>query len=107
WWPVEEGEPMSYDVQIEALRDSARAARSAAGQVGKVEPGEALTGGASSMPGARSVGAMQRVSRGWTTELTSWATAARAYGTTLDTNAAQYELDDDAAGAAFGPVGKD
>lgn len=94
---------MTYEVQIEDLRDSAEAARSAAGQIAKVSPGEALTGARAAMPGAASVAAMQRVSTGWATELTDWAKAARAYGRNLDTNATQYELDDGAARAAFGP----
>lgn len=97
---------MSYDVQIEDLRTSARAARAAARQAGTVDPGKALNGGASSMPGGRSVGAMQRVSTTWTSELTTWARAAKGYGTTLDANAARYELDDDAAREAFGSVGR-
>ncbi|WP_353952762.1 hypothetical protein V6K52_04780 [Knoellia sp. S7-12] len=97
---------MTYDVQIKDLRDSAKAARSAAGQIAKVTPGEALTGAKAAMPGASSVAAMQRVGTDWTTELTDWAKAARAYGRTLDTNATQYELDDDASRAAFGPIGK-
>lgn len=96
---------MGYDVQITDLRDSAKAARSAASQVAKVKPGEALTGAKAAMPGASSVSAMQRVSTGWTTELADWAKAAKAYGRTLDSNATQYELDDDAARDAFGPVG--
>ena len=49
---------------------------------------------------------MQRVSSGWSTELAGWAKSVRAYGRNLDTNATQYELDDDAARAAFGPLGK-
>lgn len=97
---------MSYDVQVKDLRDSAKAARSAARQVGKITPGASLAGAKPSMPGATSVAAMQRVSTGWATELTGWAKAARAYGKNLDTNATQYELDDDAARAAFGPLGK-
>lgn len=97
---------MTYDVQIKDLRDSAKAARSAAGQIGKITPGAALTGAKSAMPGATSVAAMQRVSVGWTTELTDWAKAAEAYGTNLDANATQYELDDDEARAAFAPLGE-
>lgn len=95
---------MSYAVEIKDLRDSAKAARSAAGQVTKVKPGEALTGAKPAMPGASSVAAMERVSTGWTTELANWVKAAKAYGTTLDTNATQYELDDDAARDAFSPA---
>ncbi|EAQ00279.1 hypothetical protein JNB_08909 [Janibacter sp. HTCC2649] len=97
---------MSYDVQIKDLRDSAKAARSAATQIAKVAPGDALTGAEAAMPGASSVSAMQRVSSGWATELTDWAKAAKAYGTNLDTNATQYELDDEAARAAFAPATK-
>lgn len=97
---------MSYEVEIKDLRDSAKAARSAARQVGKVTPGTSLTGAKPSMPGAKSVAAMQRVSTGWSTELTAWAKAAKGYGSTLDTNAAQYEADDDAARDAFGPAGR-
>jgi len=98
---------MSYEVQIKDLRDSARAARSAAGQVEKVKPGESLTGARPAMPGATSVSAMQRVSTGWTTELADWVAAAKGYGTTLDTNATQYELNDDAARDAFAPAARE
>ena len=98
---------MSYAVQIQDLRDSAKAARSAARQLAKVTPGDALTGASTAIPGAASVGAMQRVSTGWETELTDWARAAKAYGRTLDTNATQYELDDEAVREAFGPVAKE
>lgn len=97
---------MSYEVQIKDLRDSAKAARSAAEQLGKVKPSEALTGAKTAMPGSSSVHAMDRVSTDWTSELADWAKAAKAYGRTLDTNATQYELDDDASRAAFGPVAK-
>ncbi|MFC7487419.1 hypothetical protein ACOCJ7_19185 [Knoellia sp. CPCC 206453] len=97
---------MSYDVAIKDLRDSAKAARSAATQIGKVSPGDALTGAKAAIPGASSVSALQRVSSGWTTELADWARAAKAYGENLDTNATQYELDDAAAREAFAPAGK-
>lgn len=97
---------MSYGVQIKDLRDSAKAARSAATQIARVTPGDALAGAKAAIPGASSVSAMERVSSGWTTELTDWAKAARAYGTNLDTNATQYELDDEAARAAFAPGAK-
>ena len=49
---------------------------------------------------------MARVSSDWTTELSDWARAARGYARTLDTNADQYELDDQAARDAFGPLGQ-
>jgi hypothetical protein len=96
---------MTYEVQVKDLRDSARAARSAARQIGRISPGDSLAGAKPAMPGATSVAALQRVSTGWSTELTAWAKAARAYATNLETNATQYELDDDAARAAFGPLG--
>lgn len=95
---------MTYAVEIKDLRDSAKAARSAAGQVAKVKPGESLTGAKAAMPGATSVATMQRVSTGWTTELADWVKAAKGYGTNLDTNAKQYELDDGVARDAFAPV---
>lgn len=97
---------MSYDVAIKDLRDSAKAARSAARQIAKITPGDALTGAKAAIPGASSVSAMQRVSSGWATELTDWAKAARTYGKNLDANATQYELDDEAARAAFAPAAK-
>lgn len=96
---------MGYDVEIKDLRDSAKAARSAAQQVGKLTPGKDLTGAKSAIPGATSVSAMERVSTSWGTELAAWAKAARGYGKTLDTNATQYEGDDEAARAAFGSAG--
>ena len=83
---------MSYDVQIKDLRDSAKAARSAATQIGTITPGDALTGALAAIPGASSVSAMQRVSSGWTTELT---------------DSTQYELDDEAARAAFSSGAKE
>ena len=97
---------MGYEVEVEDLRRSARAARSAARQVGTIDPGAALTGAKPAMPGGGSVAAMQRVSSSWSTELEDWVKAAKGYGRTLDTNATQYELDDDAARAAFGPAGR-
>ncbi|MEO6019572.1 MAG: hypothetical protein ABIP45_04885 [Knoellia sp.] len=97
---------MTYQVQVKDLRDSAKAARSAASQISEITPGTSLSGAKPSMPGAPSVNAMQRVSSGWSTELAGWAKSVRAYGRNLDTNATQYELDDDAARAAFGPLGK-
>lgn len=100
------GEFVSYEVEIKDLRDSAKAARSAAGQLGKIKPSEALTGAKAAMPGATSVDAIDRVGTDWTSELADWAKAAKAYARTLDTNATQYELDDDASRAAFGPIVK-
>lgn len=96
---------MAYEVQITDLRDSAAAARTAATTVGRLTPGADLTGAGTGIPGASSVEAMARVGAAWTTELSDWARAARGYGRTLDTNATQYELDDEAARAAFGPLG--
>lgn len=95
---------MGYEVEITDLRDSAEAARSAATQLAKLTPGSDLSGAGSGIPGAASVAVMARMSSAWTTELTDWARAARAHARTLDTNATQYELDDDAARAAFGPL---
>ncbi|PRY51621.1 hypothetical protein BCF74_13510 [Knoellia remsis] len=96
---------MGYDVEITDLRDSAKAARSAAQQVGRLTPGSDLTGAGAGMPGAGSVALMGRVSTAWGTELKDWAKAARAYGRTLDTNATQYAGDDEAARAAFAAAG--
>lgn len=98
---------MAYEVEIKDLRDSADAARSAARQLEGYKPGKDLKGAAAGMPGAVSVATMTRVASDWSTELTSWAKAARGYGTTLDSNATQYELDDEAARAAFAPVGNE
>lgn len=97
---------MAYEVEVEDLRRSAKAARSAARQLAGTDPGAALTGATSAMPGGASVAAMQRVSTAWSTELEDWVKAAKGYARTLDTNATQYELDDDAARAAFGPAGR-
>ena len=97
---------MTYEVEITDLRDSAEAARSAATQLGRLTPGRDLTGAGAGIPGAASVAVMARVSAAWTTELSDWVKAARGYGRTLDTNATQYELDDEAARAAFGPLGR-
>ncbi len=97
---------MTYEVEIKDLRDSAEAARSAATQLGRLTPGSALTGAGAGIPGAASVATMAQVSAAWTTELSDWAKAARRYGRTLDENATQYELDDEAARAAFGPLGR-
>ena len=58
------------------------------------------------IPGAASVAVMARVSSAWATELSDWARAARGYARTLDSNADQYELDDEAARAAFGTLGR-
>ena len=97
---------MSYEVQVKDLRDSAEAARSAARQVGTMTPGSHLRSAGAGMPGAASVAAMGRVASGWTTELSAWAEAARGFARTLDSNADQYELDDEAARDAFSPVGQ-
>ena len=97
---------MAYEVEIKDLRDSAKAARTAATEVARQTPGSHLTGAGAGIPGASSVAIMARVSSGWTTELSDWAKAARGYGRTLDTNADQYELDDEAARDAFGPLGR-
>ena len=97
---------MTYEVEITDLRDSAEAARSAARQLAKLTPGSDLTGAASGIPGAASVAVLTRVGSAWTTELSDWASAARGHARTLDTNADQYELDDEAARAAFGPLGR-
>lgn len=100
------GVHMAYEVEIKDLRDSAKAARTAATEVARQTPGSHLTGAGAGIPGASSVAIMARVSSGWTTELSDWAKAARGYGRTLDTNADQYELDDEAARDAFGPLGR-
>lgn len=97
---------MAYEVEIKDLRDSAMAARTAATQVGRLTPGQDLTGAGGGIPGAASVSIMARVSTAWSTELADWAKAARGYGRTLDTNATQYEIDDEAARAAFGTIGQ-
>lgn len=97
---------MGYEVEIKDLRDSATAARTAATEVASQTPGSSLTGAGAGMPGAASVAIMARVSSDWTTELSDWARAARGYARTLDTNADQYELDDQAARDAFGPLGQ-
>lgn len=93
---------MAYEVEIKDLRDSAKAAREAAGDVDKVKPGEALSGGKAAIPGATSRATIDQVATEWATELSDWAKAARGYASTLETNATQYEKDDAAATAAFG-----
>ncbi|MFW5468527.1 hypothetical protein ACOCJ4_00610 [Knoellia sp. CPCC 206435] len=97
---------MTYEVEIGDLRDSAEAARSAVSQLARLTPGSDLTGAGAGIPGAASVAVMARVSSDWTTELSDWVEAARGYASTLDANATQYELDDEAARAAFGPLGR-
>ena len=92
---------MDFEVEITDLRDSAKAARDAAAEVGKVKPGDAILAAVPALPGSRSADRMDEVANRWVGSITAWAKQAKSYARTLDDNADQYAGDDAAARDAF------
>ena len=90
-----------FEVQIDALRSAAAAARDIAGQVKRSDAADGLQGGTAAIPGATAVPLMTQVASAWRNELAAWATATTDYGTRLETCATTYEHSDTASREAF------
>lgn len=92
---------MGYEVEIKDLRDSAQAAREAANDADKVEPGAALKKAKPALPGSQSAAKIADAATHLDNHLSGWITSARSYAKTLDSNATRYSSDDEAASLAF------
>lgn len=92
----------SFEAEVTDLRESAKAARSAADQAGRVDSGAALTAASPGVPGAQAVEAFAKVSARWARERDAWVAAARRYGSDLDAAAAAYRGTDQSSQAALG-----
>lgn len=92
---------MGFEVEITDLRDSAKAAREAADDANKVEPGDALLKAKPALPGSQSADKLADAAKHLDGHLRGWVKDARAFAKTLDGNADRYSSDDKAASDAF------
>jgi hypothetical protein len=86
-----------FDVVIEELRKTGKAATSAGEQVGTVDLGGAVSGVADALPGSRSAGAVARTAAKWRAEIKNWSGHAADHGRSLNTAADYYAANEDAA----------
>lgn len=92
---------MGFEVQVQALRDDAAAAREALRVVRECRAPQDLRGTRPGMPGADAATLVDSVAAGWEEEVADWVAAAHRYARGLDAAADRYEADDEAARAAF------
>ncbi len=90
-----------YRAQVEDLRASASAARSASEQASEVRLAAAFEGAGEAMPGSRSAGALTRAGNALGSDVTNWVTDADGYAADLDAAADRYSANEDAAARDF------
>ncbi|QUH00274.1 hypothetical protein HUO13_05105 [Saccharopolyspora erythraea] len=95
---------MSYQAVMQNLREAAAKARSAGDQAAAVDLGSAATDLATALPGSRSAQAAGAVARSWSQTVKVWSRDARAHGAALDSAAAEYGGNEQAAADAFGRI---
>lgn len=90
-----------YQAQVEELRGSARAARSASEQASEVRVAAAFDGAGEAMPGARSESLLFQTGNALGNDVAGWVTSADAYADDLDGAADRYSSNENAAAADF------
>jgi hypothetical protein len=95
-----------YDVRTAELEAAAAAGRSAAGQVGALEPGADLTAGAAGIPGAPAVGVIAQVAQRWQQAVSDWQRRAERHSQSLAAAAATYARAQDAAVGQFSHISR-
>lgn len=90
-----------YRAHMQALRESARAGRSASEQASEVRLAEAFDGAGAAMPGSRSGSLLDRTGNALGNDIASWATRTDSYAADLDAAADRYSTNEDAAAADF------
>ncbi|MPY99728.1 MAG: hypothetical protein GEU97_17380 [Actinophytocola sp.] len=96
-----------YQTQIEDLRGSARAARSASEQASDVRLASAFDGAGAAMPGSRSESLLFQAGNALGNDVAGWVTGADAYADDLAAAADRYSANEDAAAADFATQGGD
>lgn len=90
-----------FDVEIDDLRVSGRAATDVADAVERLEPSAAVRQAGEGLPGAASGAQLSLLATQWDEELAAVVTGARAHGGKLSASADLYETTEAAAEAAF------
>ncbi|MCP2256619.1 hypothetical protein LX15_000302 [Streptoalloteichus tenebrarius] len=93
-----------FEVDPEALRVAAGAARQAAEVVRKLELGRVAVL-AAALPGTESAGTAGRLGRHWEASGKKWAEGMASYADALTSAARDYQARDDAAAHSFGMTG--
>lgn len=86
-----------YEVVIEALRKSGRAATSAGEQASAVDLAGAISGVRDSLPGSRSVDAASGVATVWRAQIAGWSGEATKLGQDMAGSADLYASNEQAA----------
>ncbi|GLY31568.1 type VII secretion target [Kineosporia sp. NBRC 101731] len=90
-----------FSVLVGELRASGGKAESAAGVVGKLDPGSELESAGKGIPGADSITALTQVGSKWESHLTSWRDQMQTFGEHLDVAADDYQRGDDVGAEEF------
>lgn len=91
-----------YHAQIDALRDAAKAAESAAEQVSDIDLASALGEAGDGMPGARCVQSFRTLGNAWQGDISDWTSQAHRYADAV-TAADQYSENEQAAEGETSP----
>lgn len=91
----------SYETQIGELRKASDAAKSAGGQVAKIDLADAVADAGTAMPGGQVVGSFTRLGNAWRGDLAGWVSQAEGYADSLTTAADRYAANEQAAAADF------
>ena len=86
-----------YEVVIEALRKSGRAASSAGEQAGVVDLSGAISGVRDSLPGSLSLQAASKVATAWRAQIAGWGSEATELGQDMTKSADLYASNEQAA----------
>lgn len=90
-----------YQAQIDALRDAAKAAASAADQVSGVDLASAVGEAPTGMRGARCVRSFQTLGIAWRGDISGWVSQAQGYAQALTSAADNYHENEAAAESDF------
>jgi hypothetical protein len=92
---------VSYEAVTENIRNAAGKAKSAAERIAGIALDTAAADIAGALPGSKSAGAADRVSKSWKSTLKTWERDAGDHGAALDTTAKEYSRNDQAGADAF------
>jgi hypothetical protein len=94
-----------YEVDIEKLREAAKAAGSAGEQAGQVRLGDSVTAVTEAMSGSMSAVQAQTLATAWEERLRTWSTDITSFGGNLAASADVYDKDEIAAQKDFNFLG--
>ncbi|MPY85965.1 MAG: hypothetical protein GEV00_22515 [Actinophytocola sp.] len=86
-----------YHAQVDALRESAAAARTACEQASEARLAEAFDGSGEAMPGSRSASLLYQAGIALGNDLSGWLTRATDYAGDLSAAADRYSVNEDTA----------